>query len=153
MTHSQGGEEICASVEIATQIMGLFPVLNLKEAFLLMPGCFVFTLSQLGKTHSGLRRCVPTSTAYLFILNTQYQPALCLILIVIWIIMGISLLLYHRTSTTIISFNHEANHVGQKVTFQIYQNPLELLLEHSKYPSSSTYMSQFLQRQNFSLAL
>lgn len=71
MTHSQGREEICASVEIATQIMGLFPILNLKEAFQLMPGCFVFTLSQLEKTHSGLR-CVPTSTTYLFILNTQH---------------------------------------------------------------------------------
>lgn len=71
MTHSQGREEICASVEIIIQVMGLCPTLNLKEAFLLMSEYVVF-LSQLGKTHTGLRRCISTSTAYLFILNIQH---------------------------------------------------------------------------------
>lgn len=75
MTHSQGRKEICASMEITVQVMGLYPTLNLKEAFLLMFEYFVSTfcfLNQLGKAHSGLRRCVPTSTGYLCILNTQH---------------------------------------------------------------------------------
>lgn len=63
--------------------------------------------------------------------------------------MYISLLLHYRTSTTIISSNHEANHVWYKVTFQIYQNPLELLLEHSQYLSSATYLSVFVEVEFF----
>lgn len=82
MTHSQGRGELCSSMETAIQVMGSYPTLNLKEAFLLMPGYAVFTLSQLGETHSELRRCVPTSTAYLFILNTQHSHPLDLVLIV-----------------------------------------------------------------------